>query len=54
MPLSLLSTHLTFALALVGMLCVAGLRLVFKLAFKTAKLGLLVAAPLALYMLYAH
>ena len=54
MPSSLLSTHLTFALALAGMLCLAGMRLVFKLAFKAAKLGLLVAAPLALYVLFAH
>lgn len=49
--MSLLSTHLTFALALVGMLCLAGMRRIFKLAFKAAKLGLLAAAPLALYML---
>ena len=54
MPSSLLSTHLTFALALVGMLCGAGISLIFKLAFKTAKVGLVVAAPLAVYVLYAH
>ena len=36
------------------MLCVAGMRLVFKLVFKTAKLGLLVAAPLLLYVLHVH
>ena len=36
------------------MLCVAGMRLVYKLAFKAAKLGLLAAAPLVLYALHAH
>lgn len=36
------------------MLCAAGMRLVYKLAFKVAKLGLLAAAPLVLYALHAR
>jgi hypothetical protein len=49
-----LGNHLTLALAIVGMLCAAGLRLVLRIVVKTARFSLLVAAPLLLYALHQH
>jgi len=47
---SQLSLHSTSAVAVIALLGIAGLRLLFK----TAKLGLLLAAPALVYLLHLH